>query len=117
MSLQFNYMPRSFPILEGIDGGWPVPFFRLSPEALKAVIAEAPRITISSPAVGERSLALQNEVLLKKLIAGGIRMPHLHIDNEIVLLDKPAFQNYLKSVAKEVANIKDITDMEQLFQS
>ena len=50
------------------------------------------------------------QVKFVKDIAGGIRLAHLHIGNEIVLLDQDRFRTFASTVAAELANI--LVDME-----
>ncbi len=95
-------------------GGWPVPFFKIPMERLKEIIKEAPRLKIMEY---KENKAINREKLLSKILAGGIRMPHLHLEDEIVLLDKKTFQNYLKAAAEEVSKIKDITEIEEYIKA
>ncbi len=38
-------------------------------------------------------------------------VPHLHVGNEIILLDKPTLKKYFQVVAEAVDKIKDIKDV------
>ena len=86
-------------------GGWPIPQFRIPTRMLRKITAECERITFKS----KRKAAIGFHPLLG--INGGMKIPHLHFKNEIILLDKPALQKYLQVAAKEVAKIDDITDI------
>lgn len=91
-----------------INGGWPVPDFRIPFGKLQSILNECPRIAIEGVA-GKKAAA--PAIFLRKIIAGGIRMPHLHFNDEIYLLEKLAFKQYLQAAADEVENIADITDI------
>ncbi|KIM03699.1 MAG: hypothetical protein KU29_11290 [Sulfurovum sp. FS06-10] len=92
--------------LERPDGGWPVPFFQIIPlNRLLEITKESPRISIV-----QNQKSASSQIFLKKILPGGIRMPHLHVKGEIILLDTVVLQNYFHAVAEEVANIEDITE-------
>jgi hypothetical protein len=68
-------------------GCWPLPLDQLlSRSFIKKVIADRPRFVIPDPG-----------------IYGGIRPPHLHVKNEIVLLDRSQFKDLVGRVAHELA--------------
>jgi hypothetical protein len=93
-----------------INGGWPIPDFRIPIKVLDEILKDCPRIAIEGAgAVAKKSA--ETAIYLRKIIAGGIRMPHLHLKDEIILMDKPALQKYLQAAAEEVENIADITDI------
>lgn len=101
--------PLNYMRLERPDGGWPVPYFRLPFEVMKGVIEGCDRIVIESR---QRS----SVVSLRKIISGGMRMPHLHVGEEIVLLNQSALQKYLHAAADEVAKIDDIMDIDEYIK-
>lgn len=66
-------------------GCWPIPPMKLvDPERIERIIEGQPRIVI-------------------KGIEGGIRDPHFHVEDEIVLLDRKRFQELVKGVAGKLA--------------
>ncbi len=91
-SLEFNHVKPS-------PGGWPIPQFRIPTRKLKEIIEGCDRITL----VNKR----RRPVFALDGIDGGMRIPHLHFKNEIILLDKIALQKYLQVAAKEVAKLDD----------
>ncbi len=72
-------------------GIWPVPQFKIPFDKLKEVVAHCDRIQL----VNAKSKTTSN-VSLRHLINGGMPVPHLHFDNEIVLLDKPSLKKYFQ---------------------
>ncbi len=67
----------------GKNGGWPVPVERLV------------RI--------EKYLQEERRIKLIRDLAGGIRISHIHLKDEIVLVDKKIFRDIMGDVARELA--------------
>ncbi len=95
--------------LRGAVGGWPLPHFRIPLEELKAILADSDRIVLMSK-------NKEAKIDLNRLIAGGIRVPHLHVGDEIVILNKQALKDYLEAAAKEVEKIDNILDIDELIK-
>jgi hypothetical protein len=106
---EFKY--RDFKRVDPSPGGWPIAQFKfIADERIKEIVAHCPRIAMTGGAKSEIRISL------KYHINGGIRQPHLHLGDEIVLLDKAALQKYLQIASEEVANIKDIADVESYIR-
>ena len=95
--------------LELVNGGRPIPEFIINPEKLKKITANCTKIAITGKID-------KTKVLLKDILPGGIPLAHLHLENEIVLLDKAALQSYLNAAAEEVANIEDVTNVKSYIR-
>jgi hypothetical protein len=68
---------------------------------MKALTEGMPRFNIKSlPHIGGGGIAGGIRI---PPIAGGIRSPHLHIENEVVLLDRDRFKTFVGEVARELA--------------
>ncbi len=67
----------------GKNGGWPVPVERLI--KIEKYLQEQPRIR------------------LIKDLAGGIRISHIHLKDEIVMVDRKIFRDIMGDVARELA--------------
>jgi len=75
-------VPWPFPY----PGGWPVPLDQLlSKKVLDGLVEDRQKIKIIEG------------------IRGGIRDPHLHVKNQVVLLDRPAFKQMVGLVAQKLA--------------
>jgi len=92
------------------SGGWPIPQFRIPIERLREITNECDRIAL----ISKRKSAVA--IPLNRIIAGGMKVPHLHLGDEIILFDKPALQKYLQVAAEEVAKIDDITDIGEFIR-
>lgn len=88
-------------------GGWPIPLFRIPTRILKEIIERCDRITIANR---------KKPLFALERIDGGMRIPHLHFKNEIILLDKIALQKYLQVAAEEVAKLDDIADIGEFIR-
>jgi len=84
-----------------ISGGWPIPYLRI--KNLKELLKDAPQLVIKGK--------FKEELHLNEMLNGGLKIPHMHIDREIFLLDKPILKNYLHAVADEIESIKDFSDL------
>ena len=74
-----------------LAGCFPMPVEKLiNKEMLKRITQEMPRIKIK----------------YIRDIAGGIRTPHVHMGDEIVLLDGPRFQKLAGEVAQKLAELR-----------
>ena len=97
--------PRRFP------GMWPIPVFTHIPkEKLLKIVEGQKRLIVK----GSKTKIARKKII--EGIQGGIRRAHLHIDDEIVFLDKKALQSYLKVAAQELDKIKDINQIEKFIQ-
>jgi len=94
-----------------INGGWPIPYFRIPMNKLLEITKDCKRISITGMDGSGTS-----GVFLKKILPGGIRMPHLHLKDEVVLFDKHALQQYFHLAADEVSNIEDITEIRDFIK-
>ena len=75
----------------GAVGGMRIPVMKLIPEErLKALIKGMPVI----------------DIRFIRDIRGGIRTPHLHLDDKVVLLDKDRFVEFAGEVAQHLAEIR-----------
>lgn len=93
--------------LEPSNGGWPIAdFSRIIPgDIFKDMLAKSDRIRVESIARKASMFSLKDN------IRGGMMVPHLHVGNEIVLLDKPTLKKYFQAVAEAVDKIEDINDV------
>jgi len=110
-AMERAWSPNSIDRLHLINGGWPIPNFRIPMDKLIAITKGSPRIAMSGVPKG-----ISTNIYLKKILAGGIRMPHLHMQDEIVLFDKSVLQEYLHAAAEEVKNIEDITEIRDFIR-
>jgi hypothetical protein len=95
--------------IDGKIGIWPTPQYKIPLKLLKEITANNERIVLKS--------SFKNSAYrLKDMINGGIPVPHLHLGNEIVLLDKKSYAKYLQLAAKEIEGIKDIADVGKYIQ-
>ncbi|WP_428739319.1 hypothetical protein [Sulfurimonas sp.] len=107
--------PSLFRTIRPIDpriirGVFPIPQFILPIERLREIAKGQVRYVLkSAPVKASKGKIIEG-------IEGGIRRAHLHLDDEIVLLDKKALQSYLKLAAKELDKIKDINQIETFIQ-
>ncbi len=95
--VKFKIWPRPFPF----PGGWPVDWRVLLSEARVKELLEG------TEAVSIRFI---------KDIAGGIRDPHLHIGEQVVLMDRARFKDVIAEVSRELAagrveRMMDYTDV------
>ncbi len=93
--------------LEPSRGGWPIPdFSRIIPaDKFRDILAKSDRIRI-------KSFTRKASVFsLKDGLRGGMVIPHLHVGNEIVLLDRSTLKKYFQAVAEAVDKIEDINDV------
>lgn len=93
--------------LEPSNGGWPIAdFSRIIPaDMFKNIFAKSDRIRVESVARKASMFSLKDN------IRGGMMVPHLHVGNEIILLDKPTLKKYFQAVAEAVDKIEDINDV------
>ena len=85
LKIDYDKWPRPRPI----PGGWPFPLLKvLSPEILS-------KITKGQPAFPQ---------LILDDIWGGIRDPHLHFKDQVVLLDREAFAKVVGSAADKIVS-------------
>ena len=83
--LEVDRIPMPFPF----PGGWPIPIYRaISNDRLAKLVK------------GKASFP---EKILGG-INGGIRGPHLHLDKQVVLIDKETFSKVVGNVAESIAN-------------
>jgi len=84
-----------------INGGWPIPYLRI--KNIKNLLKNAPRLVIQGK--------FKDKSSINDMLNGGLKVPHLHLGKEIVLLDTPILKNYLHAVADEIENIKDFSEL------
>lgn len=107
-SVSFESIP-AFLKLEPINGGRPIAQLKfLRPEVMEKEFADSPMIQIIQ---GQRGTSL---IKLPKLIAGGLRMPHLHLEDKIILLNKEGFKKYLSFMMQEVDKLDDMAQFDQI---
>jgi hypothetical protein len=93
-------IPEPIRIKE-FPGGWPVPYFDfINIKNIEKILEKAPRLVIE----GDFKEKIVN---INEMINGGIKIPHLHMKEDIVFLEKPMLKKYLYHVADELDNIKD----------
>lgn len=95
--------------LDGKIGIWPTPQYKIPLKLLREITVKNERIVL-------KSSLKTSAYRLKDMINGGIPVPHLHLGNEIVLLDKKSYAKYLQLAAKEIENVKDIKDVGKYIQ-
>lgn len=93
--------------LEPSRGGWPIAdFSRIIPtDKFKEILAKSDRIRVESVTRKASMFSLKDN------IRGGMMVPHLHVGDEIILLDKPTLKKYFQAVAEAVDKIEDINDV------
>ncbi len=97
---------RNWTIVEPIaiqkfPGGWPVPYFDfINIKNIEKILEKAPRLVVQGD-------FKEKVININEMINGGIKIPHLHIKEDIVFLEKPMLKKYLYHVADEIDNIKD----------
>lgn len=68
---------------------------------MKALTEGMPRVSLKSlPHIGGGGIAGGIRI---PPIAGGIRSPHVHVDHEVVLLDRERFKTFVGEVARSLA--------------
>ncbi len=85
-----------------LAGGWPIPYLKI--KNLKEILKDAPRLVLQGN--------FKEKIRINDMLNGGLKIPHLHINKEIVLLDKPLLKDYLHAVADEIDNIKDFSELQ-----
>ena len=89
-----------------LAGGWPMPYLKL--KNYKELFRDAPRIVINTN--------IKSKININNMLNGGLKIPHLHMEQEIVLLDKPLLKEYFSAVANEIDNIKEFNDIKDFVK-
>ena len=102
--LEYKYV---FPKIGPSSGGWPIADFRpiISKDIFEKITAKCDRLRVEGVARKAAVFSLRNS------IRGGMVIPHIHVGDEIILLDKMAMKNYFQAVAEAVDKIEDISDV------
>lgn len=84
VELPITVRVREWPIGHTIAGCWPIPIDHLRLPIFEKIVKNKPKIVI-------------------RPLPGGIRIPHLHVMDKVVLVDRKEFKQVIGEVAKELA--------------
>ncbi len=90
--------------LKLVNGGWPIPIFKIP--NLEEILKDSVRIQAVKHGKVENVSKYINLML-----NGGLKVPHIHHKDEIVLMDRKVLKEYLHAIADNIENIKSFEDM------
>jgi len=90
--------------LKLVNGGWPIPIVKIP--GIDKILKDSIRIQAVRHGKVE-SVSKYMNIMLN----GGLKVPHIHHKDEIVLLDKKVLKEYFHAIADNIENIKSFEDI------
>ncbi len=105
--LSHDYLVKPYDYkhdLKLVNGGWPIPIVKIP--NLEEILKDSVRIQ------AVRHGKVENvSKYINGMLNGGLKVPHIHYKDEIVLMDRKVLKEYLHTIADNIENIKSFDDM------